>query len=123
MDLHRTLRAPGLTGEVAPEPDAVLPDFEAEAPSPDYVVIATQGRGDEKALVWALMSGASHIAFVGSRAKFAALSARLAEKDIDASRVQAPAGMPIGAVTPEEIALSVLAQVVAWRRTPRPETA
>ncbi len=119
LDLHRTLRAPDFERRDCAEPDAFMSDFEAEAPVPDYVVVATQGRGDEAALTWALQSGAAHIAFVGSRTKFAALGARLGKDGLDTSRVQAPAGLAIGAVTPEEIALSVLAQIVSWRRTPR----
>ncbi|MFZ7089973.1 XdhC family protein [Primorskyibacter sp. 2E233] len=83
-----------------------------------YVIIATQGRGDEAALRRALGSNACHIAFVGSRKKFAALAARLSA-DIpskDLARVQAPAGLDIHAITPDEIALSILADLTKRRR-------
>jgi len=84
-----------------------------------YIVIATQGRGDEAALAAALAAPARHVAFVGSHRKAAALRRSLAAKGIDQSRLAAlrsPAGLDIGAVTPEEIALSILAEIVELRR-------
>ncbi len=86
------------------------------------VVVATQGQGDLAALGAALDAGAERIAFVGSRRKFAALAERLRKagrSPEEIARVQAPAGLAIGAVTPEEIALSILAQLTAWRRVER----
>ena len=62
---------------------------------------------------------ADFIAFVGSRRKFAALAQKLADEGISQdllSRVNAPAGLPIDAVTPQEIALSILAQLTQERR-------
>ncbi len=85
-----------------------------------YVVIATQGQGDLDALKSALSSGATHVAFVGSARKFASLSEKLEESGITRTAinsVKAPAGIDIGAVTPEEIALSILAELVQVRRT------
>jgi xanthine dehydrogenase accessory factor len=84
-----------------------------------YTVIATQGRGDEAALAAALAAPARHVAFVGSHRKAAALRQSLAAKGGDAGRlaaVRSPAGLNIGAVTPEEIALSILADIVELRR-------
>jgi xanthine dehydrogenase accessory factor len=84
-----------------------------------FVVVATQGRGDARALAAALAAGADYVAFVGSRRKAAALRERLAGQGIDRAAldaVAAPAGLDIGAETPEEIALSILAQIVARRR-------
>jgi xanthine dehydrogenase accessory factor len=84
-----------------------------------YIVIATQGRGDEAALTAALAAPARHVAFVGSHRKAAALRASLATKWVDAERLadlHSPAGLDIGAVTPEEIALSILAEIVELRR-------
>ncbi|MFZ1104786.1 MAG: XdhC family protein, partial [Hyphomicrobiaceae bacterium] len=84
-----------------------------------YIVVATQGKGDEAALAAALEAPARHVAFVGSRRKAAALRRLLAAKGADPTRLAAlhsPAGLDIGAVTPEEIALSILAEVVAVRR-------
>ncbi|ABD55009.1 XdhC family protein [Jannaschia sp. CCS1] len=86
---------------------------------PCCVVIATQGQGDLEALKAALSAQTNSIAFVGSRRKYASLADKLAAVGIDQSaidRVQAPAGLDLGAVTPEEIALSILAQLVQDRR-------
>ena len=114
FDLQRILAAPGVNDpELA---DVVQGSFDIAGLTGGYVVVATQGRGDEAALRAALASGAARVAFVGSKAKFAALSARLAADGVDAGAVVAPAGLDINAITPEEIALSILAQVVGWRR-------
>lgn len=93
--------------------DHAIPPGNAER----YIVVATQGRGDEAALRAALTTPATYRAFVGSRAKTAALSARLADVAPEAlTSLHAPAGLDLGAITPDEIALSVLAQMVVHRR-------
>lgn len=84
-----------------------------------YIVVATQGKDDETALTAALAAPARHVAFVGSHRKAAALRRSLATKGADPARLSAlhsPAGLDIGAVTPEEIALSILAEIVQVRR-------
>ena len=84
-----------------------------------FVVISTQGRGDEAALRAALASETDYIAFVGSRKKAAALKAALTVDGVDAARlatVKAPAGLDLGAITPEEIAMSILAEMTVERR-------
>jgi len=84
-----------------------------------FLVVATQGRGDEAALRAALVVGSGYLAFVGSRAKMAALRAKLQAEGADPQRlamVRAPAGLDLGAITPEEIALSILAEMVQHRR-------
>ena len=84
-----------------------------------FVVVATQGQGDLDALKAALSAQPTYVAFVGSRRKYAALAEKLAAAGFEQSaidRVQAPAGLDLGAVTPEEIALSILAQLVQNRR-------
>ena len=83
-----------------------------------YLVVATQGRGDEAALRAVLSVPATYTAFVGSRAKLQALRLALGDT-VPPDRLAAlfaPAGLDIGAITPEEIALSILAQMVAHRR-------
>jgi xanthine dehydrogenase accessory factor len=87
-----------------------------------YVVVSTQGRGDEAALLAALAVDADYVAFVGSRKKAAALKAALAERGVAAerlARLKAPAGLDLGAITPDEIAISILAEIVAVRRGKR----
>ncbi|MFY0312143.1 XdhC family protein [Leisingera sp. D0M16] len=83
------------------------------------IVVATQGQDDAACLRRALEGGAEFTAFVGSRRKFSALSEKLSGEGADPvllARVQAPAGLAIDAVTPEEIALSILAQLTQERR-------
>jgi xanthine dehydrogenase accessory factor len=84
-----------------------------------FIVVSTQGRGDEAALRAALSVDADFVAFVGSRQKAAALKQALAIGDVDAARLaklKAPAGLDLGAITPEEIAISILAEIIAVRR-------
>ena len=84
-----------------------------------FIVVATQGKRDREALEAALRCGAPYVAFIGSRKKAAELKAQLAARGVEAGRlagVRSPAGLDIGAVTPEEIAVSVLAEIVQERR-------
>lgn len=84
-----------------------------------FVVVATQGQGDLDALKAALTGRTNYVAFVGSRRKYASLAEKLTAAGFDQSEidsVKAPAGLDLGAVTPEEIALSILAQLVKDRR-------
>ena len=84
-----------------------------------FVVVATQGRRDVQGLRVALSLQARRVFFVASARKAQVLKASLLEAGHDAAAVAAivaPAGQAIGAQTPEEIALSVLAAVVAARR-------
>ena len=84
-----------------------------------FVVVATQGKRDREALAAALSSGAGYVAFVGSRRKAAVLKAAMIDRGLPLERVEglhAPAGLDIGAATPEEIALSILAEMVQVRR-------
>lgn len=86
----------------------------------NVVVVATQGQGDLAALEQALAANPDHVAFVGSKRKYLSLSEKLAARGLDRTAiasVKAPAGLDIGAVTPEEIALSILAELVKLRRT------
>jgi xanthine dehydrogenase accessory factor len=85
----------------------------------DSVVVATQGRRDREALKAALASPAGYVAMVGSRRKIAALKRQLAEGGVAPealARLHGPAGLAIGAIGPDEIALSILAEIVETRR-------
>ncbi len=89
------------------------------------IVVASQGKSDIACLTAALKAEAEFIAFVGSRRKFAALRGKLIEQGFTPDRldaVQAPAGLAIDAVTPDEIALSILAQLTAKRRARQRDT-
>jgi xanthine dehydrogenase accessory factor len=84
-----------------------------------FIVVSTQSRGDEAALLAALSVAADYVAFVGSRRKADVLKAKLRQRGIDPARIAAlrsPAGLDLGAITPEEIALSILAEIVRLRR-------
>jgi len=83
-----------------------------------FIVVATQGKGDARALEAALGCNAAYTAFVASRRKAEALKARLHGKVEPAAldRLVSPAGLDIGAETADEIALSILAQIVQVRR-------
>ena len=84
-----------------------------------FVVVATQGKGDHDALRGAVASGAAYVAFIGSRRKVEKLKADLLAGGMAVERLEAlhcPAGLDIGAVTPDEIALSILAEIVQLRR-------
>ena len=85
-----------------------------------FAVVATQGHDDEDALEAAARSGVPYVAFVTSRKKFAARVDYLRERGVSAeqlARIKAPAGLDLGAVTPEEIAVSILAEIVQVRRS------
>jgi xanthine dehydrogenase accessory factor len=85
----------------------------------DYVVVGTQGKRDREALVAALGSEARYVAFVGSRRKADVLRGQIATLGLAAdkiARLKAPAGLDIHGIEPEEIALSILAEIVAHRR-------
>ncbi|HME06176.1 MAG TPA: XdhC family protein, partial [Bryobacteraceae bacterium] len=80
-----------------------------------FVVVSTQGENDEEALEQALSFESPYVAFVASETKTRKILDFLREKGIPSehlSRVKAPAGLRIGAVSPEEIAVSILAEIV-----------
>jgi len=90
-----------------------------------FIVVATQGQGDTAALRAALEAGADYVAFVGSFKKAERLRENLAESGMEKSRLEsfkAPAGLDIKAVTPEEIALSILAEIIQSHRSRNPMT-
>jgi len=84
------------------------------------VIVASHGRGEEDTLAAALDAGVPYVALVASPRRGPAVLAELAVSDDDRARVHTPAGLDIGARTPHEIALSILAELVATRR---PQTA
>ena len=121
LGYHVTLAAPA--ADLTAEPDAhVVVDGFAPRYLKDarrFVVVSTQGKGDEAALKAALGLEADYHAFVGSRRKMAALRDKLIASGVDAvaiGDVKAPAGLDLGAITPEEIAMSILAEITIERR-------
>jgi xanthine dehydrogenase accessory factor len=116
-----TLCAPAAEQASVSEADRRIDGYAlpVEEPGARYVVVSTQGRGDEAALKAALAIAADYVAFVGSRKKAAALKATLVAQGVGPerlARLKAPAGLDLGAITPDEIAVSILAEIIALRR-------
>jgi xanthine dehydrogenase accessory factor len=86
----------------------------------DWIAVATQGKRDREALAAALASAADYVAFVGSRRKAQVLSRQIREQgalgEDRIARLKAPAGLDIHAIEPAEIALSIMAEIIARRR-------
>jgi xanthine dehydrogenase accessory factor len=121
LGYHVTVAAPAADLVVAPDADMLIDSFRLDElhPAKRFVVVSTQGKGDEAALRAALSMEANYHAFVGSRRKMTALREKLIAEGLDAStidRVKAPAGLDLGAITPEEIAMSILAEITVERR-------
>jgi xanthine dehydrogenase accessory factor len=141
--LARMAKAAGFRVEVAddrvkfanrerfPEADLVIvEDFAAAAGrmtlGPDtYAIVVTRGhKGDEEALAACLGKGLRFLGLLASRPKFVHIAAALEERGVSAEElatIHAPLGLQLGAVTPEEIAVSVLAEMIAVRRGVAPE--
>lgn len=85
-----------------------------------YIVIVTRGhRDDMKILRWAVQTRARYVGMIGSKRKVIAIAKALQEEGLAAElfdRVHAPIGIDIGAVTPEEIAVAITAELIAFRR-------
>jgi xanthine dehydrogenase accessory factor len=86
----------------------------------DAVVVATMGHGDEDTLEAALSSPAGYVGLVASSRRAAVVLATLRERGLDEealARLRSPAGLDLGPSSQEEIAVAVLAELVAWRHT------
>ena len=89
-------------------------------PDADAVVVATMGHADEEALESALANRAGYVGLVASARRAAVVLGRLRERGVseDAlARVHSPAGLDLGPATQPEIAVAILAELVAWRHT------
>lgn len=87
-----------------------------------YVIIVTRGhRDDMRILKWAIGTPARYVAMIGSKRKVISVIKELEKEGVPHSafeRIHAPMGLDIGAITPEEIAISVAAEMIAVRRNP-----
>jgi molybdenum cofactor cytidylyltransferase len=117
-----TVIDPLLAIEDMPEADRVLHvlDFSILAPNADRnVVVASRGMCDEEAIEQALLENSAYVALVAKRKRGEDVLRGLSMKGISTEKlagVRIPAGLEIGAETPEEIALSIMAEIVAERR-------
>nr|WP_274707792.1 XdhC family protein [Arthrobacter sp. H16F315] len=103
-----------------------LTDGESAAPRVDdaALIVASHGKAEEAALESALRAGVPYVALVASGTRGAAVLESLDVDPVQRSRVFTPAGLQLGARTPGEIALSILAQLIQERSTSRrPATA
>jgi xanthine dehydrogenase accessory factor len=121
LGYHVALAAPAADLTAVPDADVVVDGFEPRYlnNARRFVVVSTQGKGDEAALERALAIEATYHAFVGSKRKMTALRDKLIAVGLDPAaidRVKAPAGLDLGAITPEEIAMSILAEITVERR-------
>jgi xanthine dehydrogenase accessory factor len=95
--------------------------FEKLKPSASsYIVIVTRGhRDDLRCLRWAAASEARYVGMIGSKRKVLSVYKALEKEGLaleNFERVHAPVGLDIGALTPEEIAISITAELIAVRR-------
>ena len=135
MNYRVSAVAPGASAEHFPNIDALFEEITGNSLTitpRTFIVVSTQGEHDEEALAEALRSNAGYVAFVASEKKARKILESLAESGVSADqieRIKAPAGIQIGAVSPEEIAVSILAEIVEKGRTakvvtkPAPERA
>jgi len=111
-----------------PEADEIFADeYEEVFPKlpirdTSYLVIVTRGhRDDMRVMRWAVGTNAKYIAMIGSKRKVIGVVKELEKEGIPREafeRAFAPMGLDIGAITPEEIAVSIVAEMIAMRRAP-----
>jgi xanthine dehydrogenase accessory factor len=90
---------------------------EVARPAPDdaAVVVASHGHDEERVLTEALRAGVPYVALVASEVRGRAVRESLDVSEEERARLHTPAGLEIGAETPEEIALAILAEIVSLR--------
>jgi xanthine dehydrogenase accessory factor len=100
------------------EYEEIMPKLEINESS--YLAIVTRGHKDDmRVLRWAVTTPARYIGMIGSKRKAIEVFKELEKEGVSAARleqVHTPIGLEIGAVTPEEIAVSVVAELIAARR-------
>jgi xanthine dehydrogenase accessory factor len=98
--------------------DEAMRKFDPDEAS--YIVIVTRGhRDDMRILRWAVETRARYVGMIGSKRKVIAIFKALQEEGLPShlfDRVHAPIGLDIGAITPEEIAVAITAELIAIRR-------
>ena len=113
---------PAASKDLFPEADSLLRDLETLTGSlgpKSHVVVATMGHYDEEALEAVVNSSAGYVGLVASPRRGRAVMDYLRGKGIPAEsleKVKYPAGLDVGAETPEEIAMSILTEVVQKMR-------
>jgi xanthine dehydrogenase accessory factor len=111
-------RFPGAIQVVAREFDEAFKEL-APAESSCIVIVTRGHRDDMRVLRWAVQTPARYIGMVGSKRKAITVFRELTREGLRPElfdRVHSPVGLDIGAVTPEEIAVSIVAELIAVRR-------
>jgi xanthine dehydrogenase accessory factor len=117
-----TLVDPVAEAEAFPAAETVIAEADFAGLDPagsPYVVVATQGQWDEEAVVAALARDVAYVGLVASPTRAAAVRAYLHDEGVPDERIaalRAPAGLDLGAETAEEVALSILAELIQVRR-------
>ena len=119
-------RAALATGERFPQVDQIVRAWPEEAlaeivvtPTTDIAILTHDPKFDEPAIVGALRTPARYIGAIGSRKTNEDRRQRLADAGVgedDIARVQGPIGLDIGGETPEEMAVAIMAEMIAVRR-------
>jgi xanthine dehydrogenase accessory factor len=99
---------------------ATIDPAQAIAPDATAVVVASHGRDEEAVLAAALMAGVPYVGLVASPRRGSAVLAELTLPDVMRDKVRTPAGLDIGARTPLEVAVSIVAELVSVRSSLRP---
>ena len=127
LEFHVTVNDALATPERFPQADVRItadPAYaKVEADAQTYVVITTQHKSDYEALQSVLRQGPAYVGLVASPKRSALLFERLFEDGFEPEllrRVRAPAGLDIGAATPQEIALSIFAEIATRYRGGEP---
>jgi len=114
-------RFPEADETYAEEYESVFPKLPVTSSS--YLIIVTRGhRDDMRVLRWAAATPARYVAMIGSKRKVISVVKELEKEGLtreQLSRIYAPMGLEIGAISPEEIAISVAAEMIAVRRGPQ----
>ena len=115
-------RFPEATATLAGPWEEVFPKLDINAHS--YLVLVTRGhKGDLDCLRWAVTTPACYLGMIGSKRKLLEIRKVLDREGVppeQLDRVHSPIGLDIGALTPEEIAVSVVAEMIAVRRHAAP---
>ncbi|MGZ7039823.1 MAG: NTP transferase domain-containing protein, partial [Thermoanaerobaculia bacterium] len=117
LEFHVTVVDPLATRASVPEADEVINELRLpEMSGETFVVVATHGRYDEEALEQAARTNASYVALVASPKRSKVILDVLRDRGVNVANVKSPAGLDIGAQGAEEIALSIVAEIVQLRR-------
>ena len=121
LDYQVNVVLPEVDRDAFPNADQVITTkaYDAANFKDPYIVVCTQGEGDETSLHLALKTPSKYLAFVASRKKANAVYQTLRSEGVtfdELKRIKTPAGIDINAKLPEEVAISILAEMIALYR-------